>query len=155
MLMSLKLRNYRAMVAAASLLAVAIVALCAVPRGSPEQAKTYYQSLAKTMEFADSAKIFDTALDDVTSYLGYPGLSGQDLQRIPFDVLMDPIRLGKPCPAIASPDSAPCPSTVSNPDLFRQAFATIPPRAGNILASRFFAPKITNVNDPPETRGLG
>ncbi len=124
--------------------------------GSPEQAKTYYQNLAKTLEFSDSSKIFDTTLDDVTSYVGYPGLSGQDLQRIPSDVLMDPARLGRPCPGTASPDdSTPCSSTVSNPDLFRQAFATIPPRAGDILASRFFAPKITNVNDPPETRGLG
>src|SRR5260370_17259489 len=105
------------MLAAAALLAVAIFAFCAVPRGSPEQAKTYYQSLAKTLEFADSVKIFDTTLDDVTSYLGYPGLSGQDLQRIPSDVLMDPTRLGKPCPAIASPDSAPCPPTLSNPEL--------------------------------------
>ncbi len=155
MVMSLKLRNYRAMLAAAALFAVAIVAFCAVPRGSPEQAKTYYQNLAKTLEFTDSGKIFDSTLDDVTSYLGYPGLSGQDLQRIPSDVLMDPTRLGKPCPGTANPDSTPCPSTVSNPDLFHQAFVTIPPRAGDILASRFFAPKITNVNDPPETRGLG
>jgi hypothetical protein len=155
MLMLLKLRNYRATVAAASLLAVAIVALCAVPRGSPEQAKTYYQSLAKTLEFTDSSKIFDTTLDDVTSYLGYSGLSGQDLQTIPSDVLMDPTRLGKPCPATATPENTSCSSTISNPDLFRQAFQTIPPRAGDILASRFFAPKITNVNDPPETRGLG
>src|SRR5260370_1862315 len=106
------------MLAAAALLAVAIVAFCAVPRGSPEQAKTYYQNLAKTLEFTDSAKIFDTTLDDVTSYLGYPGLSGQDLQRIPSDVLMDPTRLGKPCPGNPSPDSTPCPSTVSNSDLF-------------------------------------
>jgi hypothetical protein len=153
--MSLKLGSRRFTVLLFSLLVIAIVALGAVPRGSPEQAKAYYQSLAKTLELTDSAKIFDTTLDDVTSYLGYPGLSGQDLQRIPSDVLMDPTKLGKPCPATATPESTPCPTTVSNPDLFRQAFLTIPPRAGDILASRFFAPKITNVNDPSETRGLG
>jgi hypothetical protein len=155
MAMSLKLRNHRSMVVASSLLAVAIVALCTVPQGSPAQAKTYYQNLAKILEFTDSAKIFDSTLDDIASYVGYPGLSGHDLQQIPSDVLMDPTRLGKPCPGAPSPNNTQCPSTVSNPDVFRQAFVTIPPRAGDILSSRFFAPKITNVNDPPETRGLG
>jgi hypothetical protein len=156
--MSLKLRNRRSTVLVLFFLVMAIVALAAVPRGSPEKAAAYYQNLAKVLEFKDSTKIFDSTLDDVTSYLGYPGLSGADLQRIPSDILMDPTRLGKPCPIAPTADvtpAPPCLSAVSNSDVFTQAFATIPPRPGDILASRFFAPKITNVNDAPETRGLG
>jgi hypothetical protein len=156
--MSLNFGNRRSTVILLFLLVAAIVALAAVPSGSPEKATAYYQSIAKVLEFKDSAKIFDSTLDDVTSYVGYPGLSGADLQRIPSDILMDPARLGKPCPVAPSTDGTPAPlclSAVSNPDLFAQAFVTIPARPGDILASRFFAPKITNVNDPPETRGLG
>ena len=77
--MSLKLRNRRLTILLPFLLVMAIVALAAVPRGSPEKATAYYQNLAKILEFTDSAKIFNSTLDDVTSYLGYPGLSGADI----------------------------------------------------------------------------
>lgn len=153
--MPFKLRSGGSTALVVFLFVIAIVALAAVPHGSPDKARAYYQSLAKVLGFRDSATIFDSTLDDVVSYVGYLGLSGQDLQRIPSDVLMDPARLGKPCSGTTAAGAEPCLSAIANPDVFQQAFATIPPRAGDILASRFFAPKITNVNDPPDTRGLG
>src|SRR5689334_6458060 len=60
-----------------------------VPQGSPEEAKRYYRSLATTIGFRDPDSIFTSTLDDVTAYMGYPGLTTRDLQRLESHALMD------------------------------------------------------------------
>lgn len=123
-----------------------------VPHGSAGNAQTYYHKLATEIAFRDSATILESTLDDVPNYMGYSGLSGQDLQRLSSAVLMDPAALGRPCEGISP---AQCLTAVVNPDLFRQTFGANPIQDGEILVSRFFAPKIINVNDLPDTRALG
>ena len=120
-----------------------------VPRGSEGQARVYYRGLATTVGFRDPKTIFTSTLDDVTAYMGYQGLGARDLQRLSSAVLMDPEQLTSPCTP-----PAPC-AGVQNPILFQQALGAQPLRSGDILASRFFAPKIININDPPATRQLG
>jgi hypothetical protein len=120
-----------------------------VPHGKEEQARLYYRSLATTLGFSDPDAIFKSTLDDVTVYMGYRGLGARDLQRLPSAVLMSPEQLTSPC---APP--APC-SGVENSSLLRQTLAVRPLRSDDILASRFFAPKIININDPPAVRQLG
>jgi hypothetical protein len=72
----------------------------------------------------------------VLAYFGYEGLSGLDLERLSPGILMDPPRL-----IGAVPNQA-----------FRAAVKLLPLESGEILSSRFFAPKITDVSltsDPP------
>ena len=119
-----------------------------VPHGSPDRARSYYGQLATKLGFRDPQTIFSSTLDDVTAYLGYAGLSGQDLQRLTPDTLMDPDKLLTPCA------TAPCPG-MDHPEQLQQAIGPRPLRHGDILAARFFAPKIMNINDPPNIRQLG
>ena len=135
----------------AGITAAVTIALYAanVPSGSPDQARAYYRGLATTLGFRDPVTIFTSTLDDVTAYMGYQGLGARDLQRLSSAVLMDPGQLTSPC----TPPT-PC-AGVENPTLFQQTLAVRPLRSGDILAARFFAPKIININDPPATRQLG
>jgi len=135
-------------------LAIAVIA-AGVPHGTPEKAQAYYRSLATVLEIRTSDTILDSTLDDVPAYLGYAGLTGADLQRLSPDVLMDPVSLGNACARDSNGAAGGCAAAISNPTAFRAALAAAPLRSGDILVSRFFAPKITNVNDPPATRGLG
>ena len=120
-----------------------------VPQGSPDQARTYYRSLATTLGFRDPDSIFTSTLDDVIAYMGYQGLSARDLQRLPSAALMNAEQLTSPC----TPPTQ-CPGA-ENPAVLQQTTAVRPLRSGDILASRFFAPKIVNINDPPAGRQLG
>jgi hypothetical protein len=120
-----------------------------VPRGSMDQAQRYYRGLATTLGFRDPSAIFSSTLDDVTTYMGYQGLGARDLQRLSSAALMDPEQLTSPC----TPPT-PC-AGVENPALLQQTLAVRPLRSGDILAARFFAPKIVNINDPPAIRQLG
>jgi mono/diheme cytochrome c family protein len=120
-----------------------------VPSGSQDQARVYYRVLATTLGFRDPDTIFTSTLDDVTAYMGYQGLGARDLQRLSSAVLMDPGQLTSPCIP-----PTPC-AGVENPTLFQQTLAVRPLRNGDILAARFFAPKIININDPPAIRQLG
>jgi len=129
-------------------IALALSTLAAVPQGSEQKAREYYRELAATLGFRDSTTIFASTLDDVLAYTGYEGLTAEDLQRLPSNILMDPVALEQPCAA------QPCPGA-SDTNRFRATIAIRPLRAGDILVSRFFAPKITNVNLPPQTRELG
>lgn len=129
-------------------LLLALAGIAAVPNGSAEKAREYYTRIAKELSFRDSATMLDSTLDDVLVYAGYAGLTAADLERLPSNILMDPVALEQPCTA------QPCPGA-SDTDRFRATVAIRPLRPGDILASQFFAPKIINVNDPPATRSLG
>lgn len=119
-----------------------------VPHGSSDRATAYYRQLATTLGFRDPQTIFSSTLDDLSAYLGYAGLSGRDLQRLAPDTLMDPDKL------IAMCTPAAC-LGVEHPDQLQQALGARPLRHGDILTVRFFAPKIMNINDPPNIRQLG
>src|SRR5207253_4262484 len=106
-----------------------------VPQGSQEKARAYYRGLAVKLGFRDPDSIFTSTLDDVTAYMGYQGLGARDLQRLGSAVLMNPEQLTSPC----TPPT-PCPG-VENPTLLQQTVAVRPLRSGDILVSRFFAPK--------------
>src|SRR5438445_269610 len=54
-----------------------------VPHGSPERARSYYRQLATTLEFRDPETVFSSTIDDVATYMGYGGISGLYLQRLP------------------------------------------------------------------------
>ena len=150
------MRSCRIVMIIGMIATLAIVGIAAgVPHGSPEKAQAYYRSLATVLEFRTSDTIFDSTLDDVPAYLGYTGLTGDDLQRLSPDVLMNPLSLANPCGRDSSNAAGGCAAATSNPTVLRTALAASPLRSGDIVASRFFAPKITNVNDPPATRGLG
>jgi len=129
--------------------ALVVVTRGAVPTGSAPEAEEYYKDLAETLEFQTPDTILSSSFDDLTAYLGYAGLSGIDLEQIASDVLMDRSRLGKPCAG------QPCETAVQNPDGFRRNFSALPMRAGDILASRFFAPKIADMSKPAEKRQAG
>jgi len=123
----------------------------AVPQGSETRARQYYANLPGEIGFSSRASILDSTLDDLLAYVGYSGLTARDLERLPSAALMDGVGLGRPC----NPGSAPCVTSVSNAAVFQEAFRNRPLRPDEILAARFFAPKITNVNDAAETRQLG
>src|SRR5260370_18663097 len=120
-----------------------------VPHGSEDQARLYYKSLVTTLGFSAADTIFKSTLDDVMVYMGYQGLSARDLQQLPSAALMNLEQLTSSCAA-----PTPC-SGMENPTLPQQTLAVRPLRSGDILASRFFAPKIININDPPAVRQLG
>jgi hypothetical protein len=68
---------------------------------------------------------------------------------------MDPAALGSPCDAAPASPASPCDRAVESPVEFARAFGAVPIRAGDILASRFLAPKIANVSQTAATRPLG
>jgi hypothetical protein len=113
-----------------------------VSTGSAENATNYYQSLTTTIGFSSPDGIFDTTLDDVASYLGYNGIVGADLQNIPPEALMSPEQL------LSS-------NILQHTDTVIASLGAIPIRPDDILATRFFAPKIMNIHDPESVRKLG
>src|SRR5688500_138981 len=121
-----------------------------IPQGSAERAERYYRGIATTLRFKDDKTILESTLDDVPRYLGYDGLSGRDLERLASAVLMDPAALGKQCDP-----QTPCDTAVSDATAFSRAFGVRPIRPGDILASRFLAPKIANVAEPAASRPTG
>lgn len=122
-----------------------------VARGDADGAKIYYRRLATAIGFSTPDAIFDTTLDDVTSYLGYGGITGADLQNLSPEILMTPAKLLAPC-AVGESD---CVNTLRNRDAVLASLDVIPIRPDDILVSRFFAPKIVNIKEPEATRKLG
>lgn len=120
-----------------------------VPTGSADVAQRYFASLETKIHFSGGIQIAQTTLDDVATYLGYTGFTGADLQNISPSVLMSPDRL------LASCATSRCPDTLQKRDAVLAALGPIPLRPDDILATRFFAPKIMNINLPEATRPLG
>jgi hypothetical protein len=139
-------------VAVAATLVLSISLVGQVPSGDRDKAIAYYQGLPDSIGFLGSTTIMSSTLDDVLVYMGYAGLKARDLEDLPSVVLMDPLLGGQPCPPSAA--TVVC-GNVSDPAAFQQGFGTRPLRQGEILAARFFAPKITDVRLPADTRQLG
>ena len=116
--------------------------LADVSHGTPEAATNYYQGLSKEIGFSAPDNIFGSTLDTVASYLGYDGITGADLQNLPPPTLMNPdLLLGA--------------NSLTNRNAVTASLGPIPIRPDDILVSRFFAPKIMNMNEPEEIRKLG
>jgi hypothetical protein len=98
-----------------------------VTPGSPEAANAYYIRISKLLSF--DASPGSTRLESLLDYLGYPA-SGVRLKDLDPQVLMTP-------GLVVAPDGL---------DLARLDPSRAPPGPDDILATRFFAPKITNVN---------
>jgi hypothetical protein len=116
--------------------------LANVSHGSREAATNYYHLLSKMLNFSTPDNIFSTTLDDVAAYLGYSGITGADLQNLDPSVLMNP-------------DQLLTTNSLSQLNTVIAALGATTIRPHEILACRFFAPKVMNINDPPETRKRG
>ncbi len=123
-------------------LAALVIALMActahtqtVTPGSEAKARDYYVRISN--EFGFDARTDVTTLDNLLDFAGYPA-SAAKLEALDSAILMDPARASSP-----------------NEGLGLQAGglsgATL--RAGDILAIRYFAPKIANVNVATPTPG--
>lgn len=108
-----------------------------VDRGDELEAIAYYGKMAKELEFPNNEPPRD--IDALLGYCGYGGLKAKDIERLRSEVLMDFDRLK---------------TSVSNPEEFKKAFSK-PIKSGDLLSSRFFAPKITDVSglDPAKEFG--
>ncbi len=124
--------------------------LADVPTGNAQEATNYYRLLATTLAFSTPNQIFQTKLDDVAQYLGYGGFTGADLQNIPSDSLMSPGQL-----LLVTNLSGTSPISFQHPEIILASLGAIPIRPDDILVTRFFAPKIMNVNEPEQIRPLG
>ena len=119
-----------------------------VPTGNEAQARKYYRSLAKSIHYPSQGTIEQTTLADVATYLGYAGITGPDLQNISSPILMDPKRLLAPC-------TGACPETLEHQAVVVAALGSASIGSDDILATRFFAPKIMNINLTPDVRPIG
>ena len=113
-----------------------------VSHGSPEGATNYFQRVSRTLGFSTPSNIFETTLDEVANYLGYAGLTGADLQNTDPSDLMSPEKLF-------------IPGVLSNPTKLDLSLGVIPIRPDDILATRFFAPKIMDIKKPESERPTG
>lgn len=106
--------------------------------GSEAEAKAYYAQLDQKLTNFPKKPITESAIGDMLVYCGFPALLATDLQKLSSGVLMDFAQLR---------------NAVSNKPDFDAAYSAKPLQAGEILVSRFFAPKIINVRDP-QTNGV-
>jgi hypothetical protein len=118
------------------------IARADLPTGNAEGATNYFRGLATALSFSTPEQIFETKLDDVASYLGYAGITGADLQNLDPQVLMNPQAL------LAAGNLQNAASVISK-------LGSVPFRADDVLATRFFAPKIMDIKVPEATRKLG
>lgn len=123
-------------------LALPRVVTADVPTGNPQSATNYFRSLATTLSFSTPDRIFETTLDDVATYLGYAGITGADLQNLDPQVLMNPQAL------LTAGNLQNASAVLSN-------LGAVPFRTDDVLATRFFAPKIMDIKAPEETRKNG
>lgn len=130
----------------AYLLTLIILLLCpllradeplAVSPGSPEKAKAYYARISHEVGF--TAKPAETTLDELLDFAGYK-VNATKLESLEPAVLMDPERL-------SSCDGGLC--------IPKRGLGGAMLRRGDILATRFFAPKIVNINVGTATPTLG
>ena len=109
-----------------------------VKPGSEAEARAYYIQLQQKLANFPRNPLTESSIADMLVYYGFPALLATDLQALSPAVLMDFAQLR---------------NAVSNKPEFNSAYATRPLQSGEILVSRFFAPKIINVRDP-QTDGV-
>jgi hypothetical protein len=107
--------------------------------GSEAEAKAYYIQLQQKLVNFPRNPLAESSIADMLVYYGFPAMLATDLQALPSAVLMDFGQLR---------------NAVSNKPEFNSAYAARPLQPGEILVSRFFAPKIINVRDPQTAAGV-
>jgi hypothetical protein len=100
----------------------------AVTPGSDANARAYYSRIAAPMGL--DLRVGATTLDDLLSFVGYP-VSASKVEALDSATLMDPARASTCSEGLCLPAAG---------------FGGAKFRLGDILATRFFAPKIVNVN---------
>jgi len=139
-------RNFRFgsfLIAMTMALSIPVVTKADVPTGSAELAQKYFRTVSSNLSFSTPDEIFQTTLDDVAAYLGYNGLTGAELQNLDPKTLMNPQSLLSPSGGLQNATTV----------LF--SLGPVPYRPDDILATRFFAPKIMDINAPVATRKNG
>lgn len=108
-----------------------------VAPGTQTEAENYYQEIRPKLVHFPQPTLAQSSIEDMLAYFGFPAIPPAQLEaREPGDI-MDFQRLRA---AIATAE-------------FDQAYQNQPLLAGEILAARFFAPKVINVRDP-QTQGV-
>jgi len=110
----------------------------AVVPGDQTEADTYYAQLQTKLVGFQPTPFTNSSIGDMLVYYGFPALLATDLQKLSSAEIMDFAKLR---------------DLVTNKPEFAAAYASKPLQAGEILVSRFFAPKIINVGDP-QTGGV-
>lgn len=105
-----------------------------VETSTPDEAEIYYAGLDAELAVKKDFKF--STFDEVLNYFGYFGLTGAKVEKLDSWTLMDPGALA----AAGGP-------------VFQTAVQAVPLRPRDVLASRFFAPKITDVSITPVTHG--
>jgi hypothetical protein len=109
-----------------------------VKPGNETEARAYYDQLQQKLVSFPRKPLTESFIADMLVYYGFPALLATDMQALSPAVLMDFEQLR---------------NAVSNKPEFDSAYATRPLQSGEILVTRFFAPKIINVRDP-QTDGV-
>ncbi len=109
-----------------------------VTPGTPQEADTYYTDVRKNLTDFPTATLQESRIGDMLVYYGFPFLLAKDVEALDSAVLMDYDKLRR---------------AVTNPAEFEAAYKANPLRPGELVSSRFFAPKIINVRDP-QTAGV-
>jgi hypothetical protein len=104
-----------------------------VTPGTEQEARDYYTQLQQKLLNFPRSPFTESTIADMLVYHGFPALLATDLQKLSSAVIMDFAQLR---------------NAVSNKPDFEAAYTSKPLQAGEILVSRFFAPKIINVGDP-------
>lgn len=108
--------------------------------GSEAEAKAYYLQLQQKLVNFPRNPLTESSIADMLVYYGFPALLATDLQALSPAILMDFEQLR---------------NAVTNKPEFNSAYATRPLQSGEILVSRFFAPKIISVSDPQPDVPIG
>lgn len=113
-------------------------AVLRVNPGSETQAIEYYKKIRAALVNFPRETLTESFITDMLAYYGFPALLAEDLEALQPAVLMDFARLR---------------GAVSNKPGFESAYRSQPLQKGEILVTRFFAPKIINVRDQ-QTEGV-
>jgi hypothetical protein len=102
-----------------------------VDPGDGNSATEYYKQIRQNLVGFPKPTLAESSIDDMLGYYGFPALPPAKLESLAPATVMDFEQLRK---AISTPE-------------FDAAYKDHPLKAGEILVTRFFAPKIINVRD--------
>lgn len=108
------------------------VAALRISPGDQAEADAYYVAMRGALTSFPKT-IPASNIEDMLEYLGYPVLKATDVEKLKPGILMNFALLSR---------------FVSNKPEFAEAYRGNPIKPNEIVASRFFAPKIINVRDP-------
>jgi hypothetical protein len=103
-----------------------------VTPGELNEATKYYKDIRPYLKGFPKTALADSSIGDMLVYFGFPALPPAELERLDPMVLHE---FAKVRAAISTPE-------------FEAAYRSGPWKSDDLLAARFFAPKILNVRDP-------